>query len=175
MSNELRIAVSGKSGCGNTTVSTLVAQKLGIRLINYTFHTMAEERGIGFLELCDLAEHDDFYDRHVDTRQVELAMEGSCVLASRLAIWLLEKADLKVFLDASAEVRAERIARRESRSVDEVLEETLRRDHRDRQRYLRLYGIDNNDYSFADLIIDTEQYGQEEVARLIVSRVEHLF
>jgi cytidylate kinase len=34
MSNELRIAVSGKSGCGNTTVSRLLSQRLGIRLIN---------------------------------------------------------------------------------------------------------------------------------------------
>lgn len=174
MSNNLRIAVSGKSGCGNTTVSTLVAERLGIRLINYTFHTMADEMGIDFGKLCDLAEHDDSYDRKVDTRQVELAREGSCVLASRLAIWLLEEADLKVFLTAPSEVRAERIANRENRSKDEVLKETLSRDERDRKRYLRLYDIDNDDYSFADLVIDTEKYNQEEVAELILRRVGQL-
>ena len=31
---ELRVAISGKSGCGNTTVSTLLAQKLNVKLIN---------------------------------------------------------------------------------------------------------------------------------------------
>ena len=39
---ELRIAISGKSGCGNTTVSTLLSEKLGIKLINYTFRTLAQ-------------------------------------------------------------------------------------------------------------------------------------
>ena len=113
MSSEVRIAVSGKSGCGNTTVSRLLAERLGVRLINYTFHDMAKERGIPFEQLCLLAENDSQYDRYLDRRQVELALEGSCVLASRLAIWLLERADLKVYLYAAAKVRARRIARRE--------------------------------------------------------------
>ena len=57
MSSEVRIAVSGKSGCGNTTVSRLLAERLGVRLINYTFHDMAKERGIPFEQLCLLAEN----------------------------------------------------------------------------------------------------------------------
>ena len=32
MLNEVRVAISGKSGCGNTTVSRLVAQDLGLRV-----------------------------------------------------------------------------------------------------------------------------------------------
>ena len=44
MTKDLRIAISGKSGCGNTTVSGLLAQKLGIKLINYTFRQLAEEK-----------------------------------------------------------------------------------------------------------------------------------
>ena len=43
LKKEIRIAISGKSGCGNTTVSGLLAQKLGIKLINYTFRQLAEE------------------------------------------------------------------------------------------------------------------------------------
>ena len=30
---ELRIAISGKSGCGNTTISTMIAERLGIKLL----------------------------------------------------------------------------------------------------------------------------------------------
>jgi cytidylate kinase len=37
MQKVLRIAISGKSGCGNTTVSRMVAEKLGLRFINFTF------------------------------------------------------------------------------------------------------------------------------------------
>ena len=157
MSNELKVAISGKSGCGNTTVSRLLAKRLSLRLINYTFHDMAQEQGVSFEELCRRAEEDDQYDLYLDRRQVELASRGSCVLASRLAIWLLEDAQLKVYLFASPEVRAKRIAQREGQPVEQALAELHERDGRDAQRYLRLYGIDIDRYDFADLVVDTDK------------------
>jgi cytidylate kinase len=169
MSSEIRIAVSGKSGCGNTTVSRLLAERLGIRLINYTFHTMAEERGISFEQLCTLVESDDQYDRYLDRHQVELAMEGSCVLASRLSIWLLEQADLTVYLSASVEVRGKRIAQREGIPREQSVRDIQARDTRDRNRYIRLYGIDIDEYDFADLIVDTEQGNQHYVVEKILA------
>jgi cytidylate kinase len=172
MSNEVRIAVSGKSGCGNTTVSRILAERLGVRLINYTFHDMASERGISFEQLCLLAEHDTQYDRYLDRRQVELAMEGSCVLASRLAIWLIEQADLKVYLFASAEVRGRRIAEREGILLEQSLKNIEARDKRDRNRYLKLYGIDIDKYDIADLIVDTERGDQYYVVERIIEAFE---
>jgi cytidylate kinase len=172
MSNEVRIAVSGKSGCGNTTVSRILAERLDVRLINYTFHDMAAERGISFEQLCLLAETDNQYDRHLDRRQVELAMEGSCVLASRLAIWLLKEADLTVYLYASAEVRARRIAKREGIPWKQSLQDLEARDTRDRNRYLKLYGIDIDEYGFADLIVDTERGDQFYVVEQIIEAFE---
>ncbi|MCK4543750.1 MAG: AAA family ATPase [Spirochaetales bacterium] len=171
MSNDLKIAISGKSGCGNTTVSKIVAEKLNLRLINYTFHTMAEEQGISFRELCERAEKDSSYDKHLDRKQIEMASEGNCVLGSRLAIWLFKDADIKIFLTAPAEVRARRIAEREGEDLERVMRETAERDERDRQRYLRLYNLDNNKYDFADLIIETEKYDQWEEADLIIKAV----
>ena len=172
MSNEVRIAVSGKSGCGNTTVSRILAERLGVRLINYTFHDMAAERGISFEQLCLLAETDSQYDRHLDRRQVELAMEGSCVLASRLAIWLLQQADFKVYLYASPEIRSRRIAEREGIPWRQSLKDLEARDTRDRNRYLRLYGIDIDEYNFADLVVDTERGDQFFVAEKIIEAFE---
>ena len=169
------IAISGKSGCGNTTVTHLVAEKLGFRVVNYTFRTMAREMDISFDELCALAEKDDAYDLRLDRRQVELAREGNCVLGSRLAIWLLkEEADLTVFLDASLEIRAERIASREGGTHIEVMEKTVARDQRDHERYKRIYGYNNDDYRFADLIIDTSVSDQYEVTGQIVQQYRNL-
>jgi cytidylate kinase len=169
---DLLIAVSSKSGCGNTTVSRLVAERLGLRLVNYTFHDMAMERGVTFEEVCRLAEDDPSLDQTLDRRQVELARAGRCVLASRLAIWLLrEEADLTVYLTARPEVRAERIARREGISVEAAFRHTLERDGRDRRRYLRLYGIDVDVYGHAGLVVDTELGNQNYVAERILAHV----
>ena len=171
----MRIAISGKSGCGNTTVSTLVASQLGYPLINFTFRNLAKERNVDFWHLCKLAEQDDSIDRELDRRQVEMAMaQQDCVLGSRLAIWMLEQAHLKVYLTASAETRAQRIFLREGGSPQKRLEETLARDALDTARYKRLYDIDNSDPSVADLIIDTELYHAQEIADMIVQTVNSL-
>ncbi len=171
MSNEgaaLRVAISGKSGCGNTTVSRLVAAQLGLRVVNYTFKDLARERGLTFEEICVLAESDQQYDRTIDRIQVKLAQEGGCVLGSRLAIWLLRDIAFTVYLYAPLEVRAARIARREGKDLAKALRETEARDKRDHDRYARLYGYDVNNYQFAALVVDAESLDQEEVAREIV-------
>ena len=168
----MKIAISGKSGCGNSTVSRLVAKRLGYRLVNYTFHSVAQELGVSFDEMCEMAEQDDKWDRYVDRRQVEMARRGDTVLGSRLAIWVLDDADFRVYLDAPTDVRASRIQRREGGTFEEVRDKTGERDQRDHDRYLRLYGINNNDFGFVDLVIDTQDLTQDEVADRIVRAAE---
>ena len=165
----MKIAISGKSGCGNSTVSRMVADRLGLRLVNYTFRALAAERGMSFEEVRRQAEQDTSLDVYLDRRQVELAREGDCVLGSRLAVWLLDDADLKVYLTAPLSVRASRIQRREGGSFQEVLRKTRARDERDRNRYLHLYGIDNDDFEFVDLVIDTQHIQPDEVAERIIA------
>lgn len=91
------------------------------------------------------------------------------MLGSRLAIWVLHDADFRVYLDAPIQVRASRIQKREGGDLEEVRRKTLMRDHRDHDRYLRIYGIDNNDYEFVDLVIDTTDLTPEQVADRIVA------
>ena len=167
---DAKIAISGKSGCGNTTVSRIVAEKLKLRLINFTFRSLAQEKGLDLKKILELAANDDFWDREVDTRQVELARDkGGCVLGSRLAIWMLPEADIKVFLEASPETRAKRIQAREGGSLEDILKFTADRDRQDRERYIRIYKIDNDDNSFADLVINVNDIGVEEIAERIIA------
>ena len=169
----MRIAISGKSGCGNTTVSQLVAENLGYPMINFTFRTLSEEKGIEFWAFCKMAEESDEFDLEVDKRQVEMALaQPDCVLGSRLAIWMLKQADLKVYLTASSIERARRITQREGGTLSERLEQTQMRDANDSARYLRLYNIDNSDTTVADLVIDTSELEPEQIAALIVKEAK---
>ena len=170
----MRIAISSKSGCGNTTVSTLLSEKLGYPMVNFTFRQMAQERGVDFWTFCRMAEDDYDIDRELDRRQVEMAMEQKdCILASRLAIWMLKEADLKVYLTATAETRAKRVYTREGGSLEERYKETVRRDENDTNRYKTIYGIDNSKpEECADLIIATDQRTPEEIVSLIIEEVE---
>jgi cytidylate kinase len=169
MKTDIKIAISGRSGCGNTTVSRMVAEKLNLQFINFTFRSLAEERKVTLKDILELAGKDDSIDKEVDARQTKLAAESSgCVLGSRLAIWILKEADLKIYLDANPQTRAARIVNREGGNLEEVAEFTANRDKQDHDRYLRLYGIDTNDYKFVDLIIDTGKYNPEEITNMIV-------
>lgn len=165
---KLRIAVSGKSGCGNTTVSTMLSERLGVNLINYTFRQLAEEKGMTLQEVIENAKTDDSYDIAVDTHQVELAMKDSCVLGSRLAIWMLKDADVKVYLIASDDTRAKRILNREGGDLEKIKEFTSFRDSQDSARYMKLYGIDNSEFEFADLKIDTATRTPEVIVDMVL-------
>ena len=161
------IAISGKSGCGNTTVSKLVAESLERRFINYTFRVLAAEKNMSLHQILALAEEDASWDRLVDARQVELARQQDCVIGSRLAIWLLPDAALRVYLKASPEARVDRIHARESGEKAQIARFTSERDIRDHRRYLDTYGIDTDDLSAAHLVIDTERWDARQIARII--------
>ncbi|MCL2211406.1 MAG: cytidylate kinase family protein [Treponema sp.] len=175
MEKNIKIAISGRSGCGNTTVSKMIADTLGLRFINFTFRSLAKERNLDLKDILELASKDDSIDMEVDTRQVAIARgDGGCVLGSRLAIWMLKEADLKIYLDATANIRAQRIVNREGGSLAEVAAFTADRDKQDYDRYLRIYNIDTNDYNFADLIINTDNINPQQITDLIVEKVENL-
>ena len=163
------IAISGKSGSGNSTVSGLVAKALGFGLVNFTFKNLAEERGLSFEEIVKRSGSDDSYDLEVDRRQVDLARAGNRVVGSRLAIWLLaQEADLRIYLWASPGVRAARIRAREGSASHADPAFTKARDESDHARYLRLYGYDNDDFVDADLVVNTERFRPESIATIIV-------
>ena len=173
--NVIKIAVSGKSGCGNTTVCNLIAKELDLPVINFTFRSLAQERGIDFKEVLELAATDDSWDREVDIRQVKLARESEgCVIGSRLAIWMLHEADLKVYLTATPEVRARRIAKREDDNPEKVAVFTAERDRQDHARYSRIYNIDTDKYDFVDLIIDTNNALPREIADVIIKKAREI-
>jgi CMP/dCMP kinase len=167
------VAISGKSGCGNSTVTRLLAERLGVALVNYTLRNMAMERfpALGEQEalqkVLELARSDDSWDRGLDAEQARRARERDCVIGSRLAAWILPEADLKVYLYGSPEVRALRIHTREGGTQAEKLMITRERDANDHARYLELYGIDNDDYAFCDVVINTERFLPEEIVDIV--------
>jgi cytidylate kinase len=65
-----------------------------------------------------------------------------------------------------------RIFQREGGSVEQRLKETQLRDKNDTKRFKRLYNIDNNNTSVADLVIESDDLSVEEVANIIVKEIK---
>jgi cytidylate kinase len=68
----------------------------------------------------------------------------------------------------------ERISKREGRKKDEVLRETKEREESEARRFRELYGIDVNDLSVFDLVLNTGRLSEEQTKQIIVSAVEKI-
>ena len=170
-SRALRIAISGHSGCGNTTATDNVGKTLRLDVVNYTFRDLAKDLEIRFEEIQRKSSESRIFDFLTDLKLIRASLRPRVVVGSRLAGWLVN-ADLRVWLHAPLEARAKRIYQREPdkhTSYESVLYRTLQRDEQNRRRYLEIYGIDINDRSDFDIIINTERLTAEQVSSLIVA------
>ncbi len=168
----MRIAISGHSGCGNSTATTNVGKALQLKIVNYTFRDLARDLSVNFEELHKEAASNLIYDYLTDLTLIRNAVSNeNIVIGTRLAAWLMN-AELRIWLHAPLEARASRINRRETEkesSYEQVLYKTLKRDEQNRKRYLRLYGLDIEDHSDFDITINTEKLTADQVSSLIVA------
>ena len=82
-------------------------------------------------------------------------------MEGRLSAYFVE-ADLKLWLMAPLDVRAQRISQRESKSVDVAKEEIKIREESEALRYLDIY----------DLMINTDSFDPESITKIILTTLK---
>lgn len=164
------LTVSGFIGSGKTTVARALAERYNLRHISagVVFRELAKKKGLSLQEFSTLAEKNPTIDREIDDLQREKASRGNVVAEGRLSGWLLQ-ADFKIWLKASLETRAWRVATREGKNYEAAIEETRTREESELKRYKEIYGIDLRDLSPYNIVIDTEIWSATEVVDLITS------
>jgi cytidylate kinase len=163
------IAVSGQPGSGKTTVAREVARALKVPLVSSgsLFRELAAKSGMDFLEFHKYAEANPEIDKKIDSMAIELAKNGNVVLEGHLTAWVVRPyADLCIYLKASREIRAKRVAMRDNKSFEEALREVTDREELNRKRYLAIYGIDIRDLSIFDLVLDTTYLSINDAVRI---------
>jgi cytidylate kinase len=173
--SNLFITVSGPPGCGATTVSEGLSEALDCGYVSGgdIFRQLAEERDMSLSQFIAKAEESEEIDRALDRRLQTIAEKWGTankafVLESRLAGWLAgNRADLRVWLDAPAEVRVDR-----TRTREEMEAEMRVREVSEAGRYESYYDIDITDHSFYDLAVNTARWDADTVLDIVLTAVE---
>lgn len=157
----LTIAVSGLHGAGTTTVAKALSEAFNLRYISagMIFRQLAKEKGVSLSEFSKFAEQNPSIDQEIDDRTRQEAEAGDVVIDAYIAGWVARReADLAIYLHAPLDVRALRIANRESRNYEEILEETQIREQSEHARFREFYGIDVTDTRLFDVVLNTDNF-----------------
>jgi cytidylate kinase len=171
----LFITVSGPPGCGATSVCRLLSEAMDCPYVSGgdLFRDLADEREMTLTQLSAKAQESDEIDRELDRYLREIAEEWGAankpfILESRLAGWIAgDRADLRIYLDAPAEVRKERISDREETTAEMAVREVG-----EAGRYQSYYDIDSEDLDFYDLHLNTARWDQAGVFEIIRAAIE---
>ncbi len=169
------IAISGLIGSGKSVLAKALAERFGLRLVSVgsLFRELAKEMNMDLKSFHNLAEKDHKFDRMVDQKAIEEAKKGNVVIEGHLSCWILKDiADLKIFLHAPLQVRARRIAERDSISIEKALEEIKIREESNKKRYKEIYGIDISDISFMDVVLNSSKISKEALFETLIFIIE---
>ena len=174
------ITISGLPGSGTTTASRLVADALGLERVpgGEVFRQLAAEAGMSLAEFGVHAQDHPEIDIELDRRLTERARVGGCVIESRLAGWLTSRAELpalRVWIDCTEQIRAERVARRDGTTVEQAVLDNRDRAELEHARYLSVYEIDLNDRSAYDLVLESTQAPAADLADDVIRAAVALF
>jgi cytidylate kinase len=167
------ITIGGPIGSGKTTVASAVAKRFGLKHISAgaIFRGMARQKGLSLGEFSQLAEKDPSLDKLIDERQKDLAKEGKAVVDGRLSGKFIE-GNIKIWLTAPFELRAERVAKRENLSLKQAKEDMGKRERSEATRYKKIYDINLYDLSIYDVVLNTALWSAEGVIKIIESLIE---
>ncbi len=175
LDRNLFITVSGPPGCGATTLVEGIADALDCGYVSggELFREIAAERDMSLSQLIAETGESEDVDRALDRRLRTIAEKWGAankafVLESRLAGWIAgNRADIRIWLDAPDEVRADRTTSREEMTSEMQVREVI-----EEQRYQSYYGIDLADRSIYDLAINTGRWDAEATLDVALTAIE---
>ncbi len=171
------VTVSGFPGSGTSTACRLLSEQLGWHYLNAgdIFRQLASDAGASLAEFGRRAEADGRIDRDLDARMLaEARQRQGAVLEGRLTGWMIHRhavPALKIWLEATPQVRAQRVSRREGQPLDPTVQAMMEREESESSRYRRFHGVDIEDLSIYDLVIDTNRRSAEDVAEAIAAHL----
>ena len=164
------ITISGHPGSGTSTLVKGVCNSKGWSSLNGgdIFRQEAKNRDLSLSEFEKICAEDETVDKSLDEilKNHILESDGYEVLESRLCGWWAHNLDVdcvRLWLHASEEARAERVAMREGLPLEVAIANNKQRTAVDKARFEEMYGLNPEDETPYTHIIDASNLSAEEV------------
>jgi cytidylate kinase len=181
------VCISGMAGTGKSTLAKKLAQKYKLKYYSGgdALKELAKDEGYNpsscgwwespeGLSFLRKREKNLKFDKAVDDKLLEYAQQGNVLLDSWAMPWLL-KTGFKIWLVASEEKRAERIAKRDKIAVKEALQVLKEKEARTKAIYKKLYGFKlGEDFDPFNLVLDTDKLGAGEVFQVLCMVMDNI-
>jgi len=187
-SNKKRvICISGMAGTGKSTLAKKLAEKYHLRYFSGgdVLKDLAQQEGYDVsirgwwespegLKFLNRRVNDPRFDKDVDDKLLEYAKQGDILLDSWTMPWLLEDA-FKIWLEASFEKRAARVAHRDNMTVEQALTVLKEKETHTKAIYKALYGFTlGEDFAPFDFILDTDNLSAAEVFEVLCRVIDNV-
>ena len=181
------VCISGMAGTGKSTLAKKLAKKYKLRYYSGgdALKALAAEEGYDSsirgwwespegLSFLKKREKNFEFDKAVDDKLLEYAQQERVLLDSWTMPWLL-KTGFKIWLVASVEKRAERIAKRDKIPIKEALQVLKEKEARTKTIYKKLYGFTlGEDFEPFNLVLDTDNLNAGEVFQTLCTVMENI-
>ena len=178
------ITIGGNPGAGKTTLAIKLATMLHYEelYVGQIFRDMAAERNMSIEEFYAALKSDPALERSVDDRQAKLMQEKDNLIVQGRIAWHFTKQSpfkiINILLTVDPTIGAARIAERKEnagKSIQEIARATQERSATERDRYQKLYNIQNYlDPAHYDIILNTSRIDANETLRTITERIASL-
>ena len=182
------ICISGMAGTGKSTLSKKLAEKYNLRYFSGgdVLKDLAKNEGYDVsiqgwwespqgLKFLNERVNDPKFDKAVDDKLLEYAQQGNVLLDSWTMPWLLNEG-FKIWLEASFEKRAARVALRDGMTTAEAFEVLQEKEARTKAIYKELYGfVLGEDFKPFDFVLDTDNLSADEVFVVLCKVINNVF
>ena len=181
------LCISGMAGTGKSTLSKKLAEKYCLKYYSGgdALKALAKDKGYEVslegwwesptgLKFLKERSSDSKFDKQVDDKLIGFATGGNVLLDSWTMPWLID-GGFKIWLQASIEKRAARVAVRDKMTILRALKVLEEKEARTKAIYKELYGFElDNDFAPFDLVLDTDNLSAQEVFLVLCKVIDNV-
>jgi cytidylate kinase len=182
----LILCISGMAGTGKSTLSKKIAKRYNLKCYSGgdALKELAKEAGYEItgdgwwespvgLRFLEKRAKDPQFDKEVDSKLLGYAKLGNVLLDSWTMPWLL-KDGFKIWLMASFDKRAARVADRDKMTYEQAYQVLKEKEAQTKAIYKKLYGFDlGGDFTPFNFILDTDNLNADQVFEVLCKVIDN--